>query len=70
MTQSTTRPINVSGNKPPWVKDVQEKVNDPLSTPPWMKSSNVSERSDSKASTIQNNNWKRQQSEEIEKQKR
>ena len=68
MTQSTTRPMNVSVNKPPWVKDAQEKGNDPLSTPPWMKNSNASDRSDSKV--IQNNNWKRQQSDEIEKHKR
>lgn len=60
MTQSTTRPMNVSSNKPPWVKDAQEKVTDPLSTPPWMKGSNASDRSETKV--IQNNNWKRQQS--------
>ena len=52
--------MNVSSNKPPWVKDAQEKVTDPLSTPPWMKGSNASDRSETKV--IQNNNWKRQQS--------
>lgn len=72
MKQSTTRPVNVPINKPAWVKE----PNDGTSTPPWMKSSNASDKSDSKPGWVKKdepgmqNRWKKQQSEEIEKQKK